>query len=223
MKNFNNEILWNKSWNSISKNVSESNFAKKTYDFLLSKNFNFKKGSSLLDLGCGDGKDSIYFLKNNFKVTSLDFSKSAIELFRLRSKKEKNLEINPIISNILELDLNFKKNSFDIIYANLSLHYFDDFQTKKIFSDIFKILKNNGLLFVNCKSDNDFKKENFKEISKNLYLINNKQYNFFSKNYLKSLTFNFKTIEILELSKEHLSIDSKISKVNFICGIFKKL
>ena len=36
------------------------------------------KGNKILDLGCGEGKDSIFFAKNGYEVFSLDCSEKAI-------------------------------------------------------------------------------------------------------------------------------------------------
>lgn len=38
----------------------------------------FKKGS-VLDLACGDGRNALYLLENNFDVTGVDFSKSGLD------------------------------------------------------------------------------------------------------------------------------------------------
>lgn len=38
----------------------------------------FKKGSTL-DIACGDGRNTLFLLQNNFKVTSIDFSTKALE------------------------------------------------------------------------------------------------------------------------------------------------
>ena len=34
---------------------------------------------SLIDIGCGNGRDSIFFSKNNFHVTGIDISQKAIK------------------------------------------------------------------------------------------------------------------------------------------------
>ena len=60
----------------IKKNkIKESSFAR----FILGKVG--KKGikKSLIDIGCGNGRDSIFFSKNNFRVTGIDISQKAIK------------------------------------------------------------------------------------------------------------------------------------------------
>ena len=81
-------------------------------------------------------------------VTALDLASSSLERLNQREKR-----ITCLTQDIC--DLNFPEDSFDVIYAHLSLQYFDDMQTHQIFADIYKILKKGGLFFVKCKSTSD--------------------------------------------------------------------
>ena len=63
-------------------------------------------------------------------VTSVDFSESGIKRLNELSK-EKGLKIDAIQTDIRKI--NFPDNSFDVIYAHLSLHYFDVEITTQIF------------------------------------------------------------------------------------------
>ena len=49
----------------------------------------FKKNNikSILELGAGLGRDTIYFAQNSIRVHALDYSKSAIETINEKSKK----------------------------------------------------------------------------------------------------------------------------------------
>jgi SAM-dependent methyltransferase len=45
--------------------------------------------------------------------------------------------------------------SFDVVYARLSLHYFDDAATRRVFQHIARVLRPAGLLAFMCKSTDD--------------------------------------------------------------------
>lgn len=45
----------------------------------LVENIHFFKNGSVLDIACGDGRNTLFLLKNNFKVTGIDFSTKALE------------------------------------------------------------------------------------------------------------------------------------------------
>jgi 2-polyprenyl-3-methyl-5-hydroxy-6-metoxy-1,4-benzoquinol methylase len=51
------------------------------------KNFNIKPGKGL-DVGCGTGDNVIWLSRQGFKMTGIDFSKTAIELAILKAKNE---------------------------------------------------------------------------------------------------------------------------------------
>lgn len=145
-----------------------------------------------MDLGCGDGRDSIYFSNKGIKVTALDFSKSGISKLR-----EQNNKINCIFEDIK--NINFKENSFDVIYAHLSLHYFDDKNTSKIFNNLHKILKRGGLIFVKCKSTDDALFGKGKKIRKNMYKKDRIRH-FFTKEYMTEKLKRFKIIKARKTS-----------------------
>ena len=164
-----------------------NNFAVRAYKLIKRK-----KLKTLLDLGCGDGRDSIYFFNKGLKVRAVDFSFSGIKKLKLQNPK-----VNYILSDIKKIK--FKTNSFDIIYAHLSLHYFDDETTSKIFDNLYRILKKNGLLFVKCKSIDDKLFGKGKKIGENIYEKGHIRH-FFSKEYMKEKLKKFKIIKIQKTS-----------------------
>lgn len=152
--------------------------------------------ATLLDVGCGDGRDSIYFAEQGLKVTSVDFSESGLE--RLR---EKNPAIQAHLGDIRHLD--FPENSFDIIYAHLSLHYFDEETTKNIFAKKYKILKPGGMFFVKCKSTKDPFFGQGEKIAENMYMLKHVRH-FFSPEYMaEQLTFFVNPPHIQETTAEY--------------------
>ena len=79
-------------WNNFYKKFNlkkPSLFAK----FVLKK---LKKNSLLLEVGCGNGRDTFFFLKNNIRCTAYDISKTAIvqnrKLFNKVFYKKKYLQ-----------------------------------------------------------------------------------------------------------------------------------
>lgn len=56
---------------------------------------NFLPNSKILDLGCGQGTDSLFLSKNGFSVTAIDSSEVAINQIKIKKDKFKldNLEL----------------------------------------------------------------------------------------------------------------------------------
>lgn len=112
-----------------------------------------------------------------------------------------------------------KDNSFDVVYAHLSLHYFDDETTKKIFKKISFILKPGGYLFVKCKSTDDKLYGVGKKIGIDMYQKKGEWLrHFFSKRYMEEMLVDFKIIKIRKSSSVYHSYKS-----SFIESFAKKV
>ena len=60
---------------------------------------NLQKNSTILDLGSGEGNDSIYLAKKGFKVTAVDFSEKCIQKTK-QFAEQNNLNIKTVNSKI---------------------------------------------------------------------------------------------------------------------------
>jgi cyclopropane fatty-acyl-phospholipid synthase-like methyltransferase len=107
--------------------------------------------ATLLELGAGSGKDTLFFAEQGFEVTAVDFSDMSIEMITnlARTKRRK---VKCRLQDLTNLEIYGK---FDIIYADLTLHYFTDAQTKAIIKKIYLLLPEGGQLFARCKSTTD--------------------------------------------------------------------
>lgn len=78
-----------------------------------------KSQVKLLDVGCGEGKDSIFFAKKGYQVSAFDASEVGISKAREIASKL-NLEIDLQVSDINEYSL---KQTFDIVFSSGTLQY----------------------------------------------------------------------------------------------------
>lgn len=187
--------FWKSRWKNPQRKAP-NDFAKRC--FKLIKNNNLK---TILDLGCGSGTDSIYFAEKGLKVTAVDFSESAIKYLK-KEIENKNIENISVLNKDIR-NLDFKDSSFDIIYAHLSLHYFDDKTTTKIFDELYRILGKNGTIFIKCKSTEDAKYGQGEKIEENMYMLDSHIRHFFSKEYMKEKLGKFKILKIGKTSSTY--------------------
>lgn len=164
-----------------------NNFALRAYRII-----HGKKLKTLLDLGCGVGRDARYFSRKGLTVTAIDCAESGIAKLKSRDPR-----IRCILGDLRTVKL--KKNSFDVIYAHLSLHYFDDRATRRIFQKIHRALKPKGLLFVKCKSVDDPLYEKGTRVGANMYRKGHVRH-FFSKAYMAEVLALFKVLKIRKTS-----------------------
>ncbi len=65
--------------------------------------------------------------------------------------------------------LPFEDNKFDLVFANLSIYCFSNFETKKLMSEIKRILKNDGLFI--CSVNGIQGLNSIKETAKKNYIV----------------------------------------------------
>lgn len=203
---------WKDKWNNVA-GCKPNQFAKKVYRIIY-PTIKEKQPIILLDLGCGDGRDSLYFAKKGFDVTAIDFSESGINKLNQIINSKKIINIKLSIKDIKETD--FQENLFDVIYAHLSLHYFDDKITLQIFNRLYHCLKPNGMIFVKCKSIEDPLFGKGTKVGENMY-INGHLRHFFDKEFMKTNLNKFNIIKIKKSSSKYHNYKS-----NFIEGIAVK-
>ncbi len=132
--------------------------------------------TEVLDLGCGVGNDTLYLTERGFKVIACDYSEVALNHLKEELKNVKTMQLD------ISKPLPFEDNSFDLIIADLSLHYFDEKTTIKIMKEIRRILKPNGHLLarVNSIADKNFGAGNGQKIEENYYFVEGYNKRFFS-------------------------------------------
>ena len=89
----------------------------------------------ILDLGCGSGNDTLYLINKNKQVISCDQSSNAIN----NIKKNFPEVYDTKCFNMLD-GMPFDNNSFELIIADLCLHYFkekDTFEDMKIVQEMY--------------------------------------------------------------------------------------
>ncbi len=119
------------------------------YDLWLEEYENILKdnqSTEILDLGCGNGADTLYLITKKYKVLSCDFSKEALKNIKENIPNSKTKHLN------MQEKFPFKDNSFSVIIADLSLHYFDENTTFQIMREIKRILKTGGYLLARVVS-----------------------------------------------------------------------
>ena len=101
---------------------------------------------TLLDLGCGTGLEleSIFEKFPAIDVTGIDLADKMLE--KLAAKYSK-YSINLINGSYLTVDIGTKK--YDAVISVMSLHHFTHSQKQKLYTNICRSLKSNGV-FIEC-------------------------------------------------------------------------
>lgn len=92
------------------------------------------KHLKLLDIGCGEGRNAIFFARNGYDVTAFDSSAKGVK------KTELLAEMTSVKINVFQADINeFRLNEkFDVLFSTGVLHYIP----KELRSELFENYKN---------------------------------------------------------------------------------
>jgi SAM-dependent methyltransferase len=110
-----------------------------------------RSGFRVLDIGCGAGRDSIFFAKNGFEVIAVDISEVGLQNLRFEAEIQGvGDKITTICGNIQNIDL---PGEFDIIFSNYCFHFFKPKDRYAIIKKIQRHTKAGGINYILALSD----------------------------------------------------------------------
>lgn len=125
-----------------------------------------ERGRDLVELGCGNGRDSLYFAKKGLSVTGIDASEVAIN-----ELQKKNLLDNCIfICDDFVSAESIYQIQYDYCYSRFTLHAINAHQETQILKKAYDMLKENGYLFIEARSVNDKKYGAGQAVERNAFL-----------------------------------------------------
>lgn len=107
-----------------------------------------KPAASILDLGCGPGRDTLFFLNHDYRVTSLDLSTGMLEEARRRVPA----------GRFIQADMRWLPlpgQSFDAIWACASFLHLPKQSAGLALAEMQRVLAPGGLLFLAVKRGTD--------------------------------------------------------------------
>ncbi len=100
-----------------------------------------EKPYKLLELGCGEGRNSIFFARNGYQVTTFDLAQGGVDKTN-RLADKLGLNINAFKADILDFRL---ENNFDIIFSTGNLHYLPFELREEVFQNYKKFTNPGGI------------------------------------------------------------------------------
>lgn len=125
----------------------ESSFAHMTFQKYM------ESGKDLIELGCGNGDDSVYFAKNGINVLGIDSSKIAIE----RLQDSIHLDNCTLICEDFVSAETIYQTQYDYCYSRYTLSEITEQQEIHLFDKISHMLKEKGYFFIETWSVHDEK------------------------------------------------------------------
>jgi SAM-dependent methyltransferase len=92
-----------------------------------------KRGSSILEISCGNGADSLHLQELGYRVTCTELNPEYV-------KNAQDLGLD-CIQHDTKNQFPFSDGEFDLVYSRLGLHYFTEDELNSIFSELQRIGK----------------------------------------------------------------------------------
>ena len=111
--------------------------------------YNISKSNKILELGCGEGRDAFYLLKEGYNILAVDYSKTVIN-------KCNELTNNKYVNNFRQFDIIEDKldEKFDFIYSVAVIHMFVEQNDRDTFYKfIKKYLTGTGIALIISMGD----------------------------------------------------------------------
>jgi len=114
----------------------------------------YDNARKMLDVGCGNGRNLFYFLRNGYEVFGIDPDPAAVDAVKALSARlaPENSPDHFVVCSAEHLP--YADATFDLVVCNTVLHFAEDethFAT--MLRSIFRVLKPNGYFFSRLASD----------------------------------------------------------------------
>ena len=106
---------------------------------------------NILEIGCGNGRDSKFFSSKGHHVTGLDRSGKAIELCKSLYSNEPIEFFFGEVTDITKIN----KKKYDLIYSRFVVHAMSMDEELEMLKTSYQLLNKNGQFFIECRSIND--------------------------------------------------------------------
>ena len=137
---------WNKYYKGLKGGLA------KPSDFAVEVEKKLKPSSHIMELGCGNGRDSIYFLSKGHNVTAIDGSDVAINMLTdITSDDEKALFV---CDDFVKCHALYQMQ-YDCIYSRFTLHAITEDQENELLSNAKEALNSGGILCIEARTIND--------------------------------------------------------------------
>ncbi len=104
----------------------------------LVKDLKDKKNADVLEIGCGNGRDSIFMAEEGCNVVAIDVAPEAVKVAKKKAKGVKN-----VIFEVGDAEeLKYKDKSFDAVYSVAALGFS---LLQPAMREIYRVLRSNGI------------------------------------------------------------------------------
>lgn len=124
-------------------------------------------GRQMVELGCGNGRDAVFFAGQGLHITALDMSREAISQLQGRGLANATFLCGDFVNSNIH-----RPDSYDYAYSRFTIHAINRNQEQVLLSNLFRSLRPNGKLFIEVRGVNDPLFGKGKQVEHNAFFYN---------------------------------------------------
>lgn len=125
-------------------------------------------GKRMVEMGCGNGRDAVFFAGRGLQITALDMSQEAVA--QLQSRNIANAEF--LCGDFVNSDVH-RPDSYDYAYSRFTIHSINRNQEQVLLNNLFRGLRKGGKLFIEVRGVNDPLFGKGRQVERNAYFYDN--------------------------------------------------
>ncbi len=126
--------------------------------------------SHILELGCGNGRDSLFFIEQGHRVVAIDGSDVAVEMLNSIAKGNDNSLF--VCDDFIKCHAIYQM-IYDCIYSRFTLHAITEEQEMELLNNVKKALSDEGIFCVEARSVHDDIYGKGIEVGRNSFIFEN--------------------------------------------------
>ncbi|TVP52966.1 MAG: class I SAM-dependent methyltransferase [Mongoliibacter sp.] len=132
----------------------------------------FTKEMKILDAGCGEGRNCIFFLQQGYQIFGVDADPVAVQMAKIyASTINKEYDLHRFQRTLVQ-DMPFHEAAFDAVISSAVLHFAKNKEEFfKMLGEMLRVLKPGGYLFIRTCTDRDGILKNAPHLGGGVYLL----------------------------------------------------
>jgi SAM-dependent methyltransferase len=132
----------------------------------------FDKQMRILDAGCGEGRNCIFFLHQGYRIFGCDANPLAVQMCRITAKTiDSDYDVHRFQKANIE-DMPFHAGAFDVVLSSAVLHFArSETHFFQLMDEMMRVLKPGGLFFLRMCTDAGNILANSPSLGEGVYLL----------------------------------------------------
>jgi SAM-dependent methyltransferase len=102
--------------------------------------------AKVLEIGAGEGRDTIFFASLGHHVRAVEASQAAAEAIRKKVSGRSDLGVEVVLDDVVEMRL--RQNEYDLVFANMSLQFMTRGHRLELLDRIRSSVRRNGFIAI---------------------------------------------------------------------------